>query len=58
MDGVDEKTPEADETTFTLDCSDINPFTEPERYEAARVEADRQFEKLRRMLEARPKPTQ
>lgn len=58
MGGVDEKTPEDDETTFTLDCSDINPFTEPERYEAARVEANRQFEKLRRMLEVRPKPSE
>lgn len=58
MSGVDEKTPEADETTFTLDCSDISPYTEPERYEAARVDAAREFEKLIRMPERFPKPTE
>ena len=57
MSGVDEKKPEGDETTFTLDCSNINPYTEPERYEAARADADRQFEKLGRMLEQRRKST-
>lgn len=57
MGGVNEKKPEADQTTFTLRCPD-NRYTEPERYEAARVEADRQFEKLMRMLEQRPKPTE
>lgn len=58
MSGVDEITPEADETTFTLDCTEVSPYTEPERYEAARVEAAREFEKLMRMLESRPKPTE
>lgn len=50
MVGVDDKTPKADETTFTLDCTDISPYAEPDRYDAARAESDRKFEKLDREL--------
>ena len=58
MSGVDESTSEANGTTFTLNCTDVRPYMEPERYEAARVAAAPECQKLMHMLEQRPKPTE